>query len=102
MQRALELGINYLDTAPGYGNSEEVVGKALQGITRPLIISTKLGGRPQPFLPQDKACLMASVEESLALLGREHIDLLLIHEPDRPAQYDWWTDWCPCRGRCLM
>ncbi len=101
VKRAVELGINYIDTAPSYGNSEEVVGKSLQGITEPIIISTKLGGRPQPFLPQDKGCLMASVEESLALLGRDHIDLLLIHEPDRPGQYDWWTDWKDVNGPVL-
>ncbi len=92
VRRALELGINYLDTAPGYGDSEEVLGKALDGITAPLVISTKLGGRPQPFRPQDKDGLRASVAESLRLLGRDYIDILMIHEPDRPGQYDWWTD----------
>jgi len=35
---------------------------------------------------------MASIDESLKLLHRDHIDLLMIHEPDRPGQYDWWTD----------
>jgi len=90
--RALELGVNYIDTAPGYANSEEVLGRALEGVTQPLVLSTKLGGRPQPFRPQDKSCLMQSVEESLRLLKRDYIDLLLIHEPDRPGQYDWWTD----------
>jgi aryl-alcohol dehydrogenase-like predicted oxidoreductase len=98
---AVELGINYIDTAPGYGNSEEVLGQALQGVTAPLVLSTKLGGRPQPFLPQDPACLRASVEESLRLLGRDHIDLLLIHEPDRPGQYDWWTDRVNVEGPVL-
>lgn len=90
--RALELGINYIDTAPTYANSEEVLGRALEDVTQPFILSTKLGGRPQPFLPQDKACLMQSVEESLRLLKRDYIDLLMIHEPDRPGQYDWWAD----------
>ncbi|MEI7673853.1 MAG: aldo/keto reductase, partial [Deltaproteobacteria bacterium] len=101
VQRSLELGVNYIDTAPGYGNSEEVMGKALKGIEKPLILSTKLGGRPKPFKPQDKACLMASVEESLKLLGRDHIDVLMIHEPDRPGQYDWWTDWEEVNGPAL-
>jgi aryl-alcohol dehydrogenase-like predicted oxidoreductase len=99
--KALDLGINYIDTAPGYGNSEEVLGKALKGVTKPLVISTKLGGRPQPFKPQDKACLMASVEESLRLLDRDCIDILMIHEPDRPGQYDWWTDWADINGPVL-
>jgi aryl-alcohol dehydrogenase-like predicted oxidoreductase len=90
--RAIELGVNYIDTAPGYANSEEVLGKVLRSVDTPLILSTKLGGRPQPFKPQDKVCLMQSVEESLRLLGRDYIDMLLIHEPDRPGQYDWWSD----------
>jgi aryl-alcohol dehydrogenase-like predicted oxidoreductase len=86
------LGVNLIDTAPGYANSEEVIGKVLPEIEAPLILSTKLGGRPQPFKPQDRDCLMSSVEESLRLLGREAIDLLMIHEPDRPGQYDWWPN----------
>ncbi len=90
--RAIELGVNYIDTAPGYANSEAVLGKVLREVDTPLILSTKLGGRPQPFKPQDKDCLMQSVKESLRLLGRDYIDMLLIHEPDRPGQYDWWSD----------
>lgn len=89
--RAFQLGVNYVDTAPTYGDSEEVLGRILREVDAPVIVSTKLGGRPQPFRPQDKACLRASVEESLRLLGRDHIDILLVHEPDRPGQYDWWT-----------
>jgi aryl-alcohol dehydrogenase-like predicted oxidoreductase len=37
--------------------------------------------------------LRASVETSLRLLKREQIDILMIHEPDRPGQYDWFSDW---------
>jgi len=101
VHRAVDLGINYFDTAPGYGNSEEVLGKALREVTRPVVLSTKLGGRPLPFQPRDPACLRASVEESLRLLGRETIDLLMIHEPDRPGQYDWWTDRLAVEGPVL-
>ena len=92
VRRALELGVNYVDTAPSYHNSEEVLGYALDGVTQPYLLSTKLGGRPQPFNPQDKAALRRSVEESLRLLRRDTIDILMIHEPDRPGQYDWFTD----------
>ncbi|MHB9134178.1 MAG: aldo/keto reductase [Armatimonadota bacterium] len=98
VKRAIELSINYIDTAPGYGNSEEVLGKSLEGIDAPLIISTKLGGRPDPFNPRDKDGLRFSVRESLRLLGRKHIDMLLIHEPDRPMQYDWWTEFDAAQG----
>ncbi len=92
IRRAVELGVNYVDTAPGYADSEEVLGKALRGVKAPVIVSTKLGGRPQPFEPQNRDHLMRSVEQSLRLLGRDRIDILMIHEPDRPGQYDWWSD----------
>ncbi len=93
ISRALELGVNYIDTAPGYADSEEVLGYSLEGVTQPYYIATKLGGRPEPFGPRDKDGLRRSVEESLHLLRRDQIDVLLIHEPDRPRQYDWWEDY---------
>ena len=93
VRRGLELGINYVDTAPSYRDSEEVMGLALDGVTQPFILSTKLGGRPQPFDPRDPDQLRRSVETSLELLKRDAIDILMIHEPDRPGQYDWFTDW---------
>ncbi len=94
IRHALEFGVNYIDTAPSYADSEEVLGIALEGISKKsYFISTKLGGRPQPFDPKDKNSLLKSVEESLRLLKRDYIDILMIHEPDRPGQYDWWTDY---------
>ncbi len=101
VQCALDLGINYIDTAPTYGNSEEVVGKILADVHQPLVLSTKIGGRPKPFYPQDPACLRASVEESLRAFGRDCIDILMVHEPDRPGQYDWWTDMVNVKGPVL-
>ena len=92
-RRALELGINYVDTAPSYRDSEEVLGIALEGVKQPYFLATKIGGRPQPFNPQDKDLLRRSVNESLRLLKRDYIDVLLVHEPDRPGQYDWWSDY---------
>jgi aryl-alcohol dehydrogenase-like predicted oxidoreductase len=90
--RAIDGGVNYLDTAPAYADSEEVVGRIIRDIQAPLIISTKLGGRPLPFDPRNAKQLQESVRESLRLLGRNVIDILIVHEPDRPKQYAWWTD----------
>ena len=101
VHRAVELGVNYVDTAPNYDNSEEVLGYCMQGLAQPTILSTKFGGRPQPFDPQSKDCLMRSLEESLRLLGRDYIDLLIIHEPERPGLYDWWTNWEDVDGPVL-
>lgn len=92
VHQALDLGINFFDTAPAYANSEEVLGNILADVKAPIIVSTKLGGRPQPFDPRNPRQLKASVEESLRLLHREVIDVLFVHEPDRPLQYDWWSD----------
>ena len=101
VRRGLDLGVNYFDTAPGYGNSEEVLGKALAGANQPVIVSTKLGGRPSPFDPHDKQALRGSVEDSLKTLGVDCIDILMIHEPDRPGQYNWWTDKVKVEGPVL-
>ena len=101
LSAAVDAGINSIDTAPAYADSEETLGKAFAGIDAPLILTTKLGGRPQPFDPQDASGLMKSVETSLQLLRRDVIDILLIHEPDRPQQYPWWTSHDPLDGPVL-
>ena len=48
---------------------------------------------PSRSTPGTRTPCAAPFEKSLALLGRDQIDILMIHEPDRPGQYDWWTDW---------
>jgi len=98
---ALANGVNYFDTAPTYFDSEEVLGKVLNERSQAVIFSTKLGGKPEPFDPRDKQCLRRSFERSLQLLKRETIDLLMVHEPDRPQQYDWWTDPLTVEGPVL-
>lgn len=101
VHRALERGMNLIDTAPSYANSEEVLGQFLEGVTTPYFISTKLGGRPQPFNPKDKDQLLFSFDESLHLLKRDCVDILIIHEPDRPGQYDWYDEWDSFYGPVL-
>ena len=58
--RALELGVNYIDTAPTYFDSEEVLGKALEGVETPFYLSTKIGGRLTPF-PAAGSYLLAAL-----------------------------------------
>lgn len=89
---ALDLGLNLVDTSADYGDSEAGVGEALKDLDKPVVVSTKLGPRSDDFDPQDKGHLRWVVEESLRLLHRETIDILMIHEPDRPGQIDWWRD----------
>ncbi len=101
VHRAVELGITYFDTAPTYGDSEDVLGTALAEVKKPVVVSTKIGGKPSPFDPKDAATLIASVKNSLKVLRRDHIDVLMIHEPDRPQQYAWWTDIAAVTGPVL-
>lgn len=98
VHHAIARGVNYIDTAPMYLDSEEVLGRILTDATQPVILSTKLGSRPQPFNPRDAAALRESFETSCRLLGRRQIDILMIHEPDRPRQFDWWEAMDEARG----
>ena len=47
--RAIELGYNYIDTAPLYGQSQRLIGLALQDLTVPIHIATKVGFKPEGF-----------------------------------------------------
>jgi aryl-alcohol dehydrogenase-like predicted oxidoreductase len=73
---ALERGINYFDTAPGYGdgNSESIYGEALVGVTAPYALATKC-----PWSGVGAAEVIASVEASLTRLRREAVDVVQLH-----------------------
>ena len=78
VHRALELGINFFDTAAVYGNgrSEEILGEALQGRRHEAIIATKVAPPLRPDL------IMKAGRESLRRLDIESIDLYQLHAPD--------------------
>lgn len=85
---ALEQGPTLIDTANGYagGESERMLSRILPSHRDHCYIATKAGmptsdaaGRP----PLSRDALTDSVENSLGRLGREHIDLLYLHQPDR-------------------
>lgn len=96
VHRALELGINFIDTADAYdmGRSEEFVGKAIRGRRADLVIATKfgcpMGGGPSgaPVDPRpnarggSRAYVLRAAEASLRRLGTDYIDLYQIHLPD--------------------
>jgi aryl-alcohol dehydrogenase-like predicted oxidoreductase len=88
IHRALELGVNFFDTAEIYGpfKNEELVGKALKGRREEAIIATKFGFKiegsfPYPLDSHPKR-IKAAVEGSLKRLGIEYIDLLYQHRVD--------------------
>jgi len=91
MRRALELGINFFDTAQayGFGASEQLVAKALGDELRArrdeIVVATKGGLREEgDKLLRDSSpgWLRRGVEESLRHLGLDHIDLYQVHWPD--------------------
>lgn len=79
LRLALEKGINTFDTAEVYGNgnSERIVGEALQGVRSRCIIATKVS--PEHL---DQAGVRTATENSLKRLGTEYIDLVYIHWPN--------------------
>ncbi|MGH7906107.1 MAG: aldo/keto reductase [Candidatus Binataceae bacterium] len=88
LKRALDLGVNLMDTADSYGPdvSEELIGEALYPYPHDLVIATKAGlTRPGPsqWVPKgDPKHLKASCDGSLKRLRRERIDLYQLHRPD--------------------
>ncbi|MBT5875763.1 MAG: aldo/keto reductase [Candidatus Latescibacteria bacterium] len=84
VERALDLGINYFDTAPlyGKGRSEEVLGVALKGVTEPYYLATKVGYYPEPF-DYTRDTIWRGFEASLERLQRDRVDLLQVHEAEQ-------------------
>jgi aryl-alcohol dehydrogenase-like predicted oxidoreductase len=99
IHRALELGVNWIDTAAAYGlgHSEEIVGRALEGVHERPYVFTKAslldggGGRIVHNLKRDS--IRREVEASLSRLGVEAIDLYQIHwpVPDQDIEEGWST-----------
>ncbi len=87
VHRAVELGVNYIDTADTYdlGGAEEFIGKALRGKRSQVILATKFG-KPMGSGPNESGSsryyIMKEVEASLRRLQTDHLDLYQIHEPD--------------------
>jgi aryl-alcohol dehydrogenase-like predicted oxidoreductase len=100
IQRALALGINWIDTAPAYGlgHSEEIVGKAIAGHRDEVSIATKCGicwdeATGQPFNRLTAQSVRREAENSLRRLNLDVIDLYQIHwpVPDEEIEEAWGT-----------
>jgi aryl-alcohol dehydrogenase-like predicted oxidoreductase len=94
IHRALDAGINFVDTADIYsgGESETIVGKALAGGRRDnIVLATKARG-PMGDDPNEQGnsrrWLMREVEASLTRLGTDYIDLYQVHRPDPHTDID--------------
>lgn len=89
IERALEAGINWIDTAPSYGDgeSERAIGWLLEGVANRPYLSTKVRldlWRPDVI----RAQVRRSIEESLERLRCDTVDLLLLHNPIGPTTAD--------------
>ena len=83
VRRGIELGLDYVDTAPLYGESERRVGLALEGGWRDKVyLQTKMGMYPDGTRDYSRSATRASVENSLRLLKTDYFDAVLIHEPE--------------------
>jgi aryl-alcohol dehydrogenase-like predicted oxidoreductase len=85
--RALDAGINFIDTADVYslGVSEEIVGRAIRGRRDQVVLATKVHGAMGPGANErgnSRRWIMREVEASLRRLDTDHIDLYQLHRPD--------------------
>ena len=85
IHKALDAGINLVDTADAYGDSEEIVGRALQGRRDDVVLTTKFS-RPVGTDPNQRGAsrrwITQAVEGSLRRLQTDHIDVYQLHVPD--------------------
>jgi aryl-alcohol dehydrogenase-like predicted oxidoreductase len=96
IQRALELGCNFLDTSDMYGpyTNEKLVGRAIAGRRDDVVLATKFGIQFDPDNPRNRGIngrpeyVRSACEASLERLGVDHIDLYYQHrvDPDTPIE----------------
>ena len=87
VRRAVELGINHLETARGYGDSEALLRRALQSIDRAkVLVTTKV----QPVASYD--AFMKDFDASMSALGIDVLDNLDVHGINNPEQFAWAVD----------
>jgi aryl-alcohol dehydrogenase-like predicted oxidoreductase len=86
VRAAIELGIDFFDTSPLYGESERRIGLALEGGWREKVyVQTKTGTHPKRQYDFSAEATRWSVQNSLKLLKTEYLDAVLIHDPSDVA-----------------
>src|SRR5690606_36255790 len=85
VRRALDAGINFIDTADAYTGSEEILGRALRGRRDDVVLASKFA-RPIDEDPNHRGgsrrWIMTAVENSLRRLQTDHLDVYQMHRPD--------------------
>ena len=85
IHKALDAGINFIDTSDAYGESELAVGKALKGRRDSVVLATKFSrpiGNDPNHQGASRRWIMTAVENSLRRLQTDYIDLYQLHRPD--------------------
>jgi aryl-alcohol dehydrogenase-like predicted oxidoreductase len=84
LNAVLDAGINFIDTSPAYGRSEEFIGRFISGRRDEYHLATKCG-RAQTGVPEgrhwSREAMIESIDASLQRLGTDHVDLLQLHGP---------------------
>ena len=86
IQKSLEAGCNFFDTAPGYGGgrSEELLGEGLKSVRKDVIICTKFSHSSEDGEPDfDAKNIRPVLEGSFHSLQTDYVDILLLHNPPR-------------------
>jgi aryl-alcohol dehydrogenase-like predicted oxidoreductase len=85
IQKSLEAGCNFFDTAPAYGQgtSEELLGQALKSVRKDVIICTKFGHTAEGVTDFNTPAIRPSIEASLKRLQTDYLDIVLMHNPPR-------------------
>lgn len=84
LNRAIDSGVNFIDTAALYGNSEEIIGRALKGRRSEYVLATKCVHRLDEGLDYagSRQSIAESIDQSLSRLQTDYIDLLQVHGRD--------------------
>src|SRR5581483_3216160 len=87
LHQALDRGINMIDTARAYGESESIIGRALEGRRREYVLATKVQTFHEMKLSHSDlaARMTASVEQSLQALRTDFVDVLMLHSAPTTA-----------------
>jgi aryl-alcohol dehydrogenase-like predicted oxidoreductase len=84
LNKALDNGINFIDTAPCYGASEEMIGNAVAGRRKEYFLASKCCCNTSGVGPAhifDRATAMKNIENSLSLMKTDYLDILQLHAP---------------------
>lgn len=85
VQKSLDAGCNFFDTAPGYGRgrSEELLGEGLKSVRKGVIICTKFGHTAEGETNFSTEAIRPSLQASMKRLQTDYLDIVLMHNPPR-------------------